>query len=503
MKKVPINRLRPNPWNPNRMDKETFESLKESIRSSNLLEENPIVVRPKGDGGYEIVDGEERWRAARELGHKEIPVKEEELDDLEAKRRTVILNKDRGRIDYFLLGKIFWELSRKGGGTLTEREIGKKFGYSQPEVSMIANVYSRLKGFKSKQISMLSNWDKKEIAMVLNDKFRKILFDARVKGEIESIRVAKKVALLNELWEYIKEKGGYEEVDGGGKWKVGEALIRKIMDKLEPDLLKASISTLKNTVDVELEKLVERNIIHGDALVEMPKLEEGSFDCVIADPPYLVSELGGDIKFKSRKDIKRDLAVWDHADREEFLQWCKRWIKQAYRVLKEGGTIYIFTSDRLISYLIDILEEVGFTPKTTVVWHKTNPAPSVRKRDYCSSTEYIVFAVKGEGYTFNWLGQEEMHNFYECPICMGDERTVHPTQKPVALIRHLLRVSTDVGDKVLDPFAGSGTTAVACEKEKRHWTVIEKEKEYVDIIKRRVGQWSKLFMSPAGRTSTG
>lgn len=267
-------------------------------------------------------------------------------------------------------------------------------------------------------------------------------------------------------------------------------LRREVMEKLKPDLLGASINALKNVVDFELGVRGEPNIIHGDALVEMPRFEEGSFDCVVTDPPYLVSELGGDIKFEFRKNMKRDLAVWDYADREEFLNWCKKWIGETYRILKDGGTIYIFTSDRLVSHLVDIMKEIGFTPKTTVIWHKTNPAPSVRQKEYCSSTEYIVFATKGEGHTFNWLGQKKekwMHNFYECPICGGKERTGHPTQKPVELVKHLLEVSTDPEDRVLDPFAGSGTTAVACDELKRHWVVIEKEKENVDIIKRRVG----------------
>lgn len=474
IKNTPIDKIKPNPWNPNRMDKETFESLKESIRHSNLLAENPILVR-EIKGGYEIVDGEERWSVAKELGYTTIPIKIETLDDFEAKRRTVILNKDRGTIDYFPLGKIFYELSRNGGGKLTQEEIGKQFGgYAQDRVSLIANVYARLKQFNIIAMANLSNRDKLRIAAVLNDGFREILFNARVRQEIEAKSLEKKAKLLNDLWEYIQTKTEDEKV------------IEKIIEEIKPNLLKADLSTLKNSVDVLIESLVEQNIILGDALVEMPKLGSEEFSCVIADPPYLVSTKGGDIGFKERKDMKRDLAEWDYADKQAFLDWCKQWIGEAYRVLNDRGSIYIFTSDRFISHLIDILQAVGFTPKTTVVWHKTNPEPMVRKRDYCSSTEYLVFAVKGETFTFNWKGQNEMHNFVELPICMGAERTIHPTQKPIALIKHLIEVSTNTKDRVLDPFAGSGTTAVACEQLKRHWTMIEKEKEYVDIIKRRV-----------------
>lgn len=474
LKQVEIDKIKPNPWNPNRMDKETFESLKESIRHSNLLEENPILVRESGDG-YEIVDGEERWSVAKKLGYKTIPIKIETLDDFEAKRRTVILNKDRGTIDYFPLGKIFYELSRNGGGNLIIKEIGLQFGgYAEPRVSEITSVYVRLKDMRNFDPTNFSNRTKIFIARVERNDFRQLLLDACKSEEFPLDSLPTKASLLNQIWAYIQSKTEDEQI------------IQQIIEEIKPNLLKASLSTLKNSVDVLIESLVERNIIHGDALVEMPKLDAEQFACVIADPPYLVSTRGGDITFKKRKDMKRDLAEWDYTDKREFLDWCKKWIVESHRVLNEKGTIYVFTSDRFISHIIDTLQEAGFTPKTTVVWHKPNPEPMVRKRDYCSSTEYIVFAVKGEDFTFNWKGQNEMHNFVELPICMGDERTVHPTQKPVTLIKHLIEVSTNTKDRVLDPFAGSGTTAVACEELKRHWTMIEIEKEYVDIIKRRV-----------------
>lgn len=481
---VPIGKLVPNKWNPNRMDGETFEGLKSSIEHANLLEKNPILVRPK-DKGYEIVDGEQRWRAAKALGLKKVPVEIDEMDDVEAKQRTVILNKDRGAIDYFPLGKIFYELSSDGGGTLTQEKIGVLFGgYSQPVVSAIANVYARLKAFPIKSIGLLSNYDKRTIATVLCDKFREVLFNARIKSietkgreGVKSLGIDKKASLLNDLWRYIQEKTEDEAVRGD--------LVETLMGD-KSSLLAASFSKLKNDVDVAYEELVEKSIIHGDALVEMDKFEDGVFDCVITDPPYLVSTKEGEITFKERKDMKRDLAEWDYMERGEFLDWCKEWMEKSYRVLKDGGAIYIFTSDRFLSHFIELLEGVGFTAKTSIVWHKTNPEPQVRQREYVSSTEYIVFAVKGDGYTFNWLGQNEMHNLVENPICMGGERTVHPTQKPVAVVKKLLEVSTNTKDRVLDPFAGSGTTAVACNELKRSWTMIEKEKEYVDLIKRRV-----------------
>jgi len=472
MREVAIDKLKPNEWNPNKMDEETRESLKESIKQADYLENNPIQVRPKNNNGeYEIIDGEQRWRTARELGHKKIPIEVEELDDLEARRRTVILNKDRGKIDHFQLGKIFYELNQN---EMTQEEIGQKFGYSQQDVSAIENIYARLKEFEGTDISVLSNYDKQRIAGVQHTKLRKTLLDAKISGDVQASSLEKKRKHLNDLNDYLQEK-----IDD-------ESIIEEAIEEISDDILKASLGKLKNDIDKFLEQRIEERVVHGDALEELDNFNEEEFDCVIADPPYVLSTKEGDISFDDRKDMERDRADWDYMNKDEFLDFSKEWIEKTYRVLDEGGSLYVFTSDEYLSHLIDIVEDVGFEAKTSLVWHKTNPEPQVRKRDYLSSTEYIMFAVKGDDFTFNWKGQKEMQNLIETPIVMGDEREDHPTQKPVEVIEDLLEVSTNTKDRVLDPFAGTGTTAVACQRQKRNWTVIEKEEEYVDIIKRRV-----------------
>jgi len=84
-----------------------------------------------------------------------------------------------------------------------------------------------------------------------------------------------------------------------------------------------------------------------------------------------------------------------------------------------------------------------------------------------------------------------MHNFFEGPICMGNEREDHPTQKPLYLIQNLLRIHSNEGNLVLDPFAGTGTLGLACEKMNRKWICIEKERKYFNIAKRRIDDYCK------------
>ena len=115
--------------------------------------------------------------------------------------------------------------------------------------------------------------------------------------------------------------------------------------------------------------------------------------------------------------------------------------------------------------------------------------PQVRKKNYLSSIELILWVARYAEkcpFTFNFEGQNEMHNFLEYPICSGAERTAHPTQKPLALIGKLVRIHSNKGDVILDPFLGSGTTAVAAKKLGRNYIGIEINPDYVKIAEERL-----------------
>ena len=135
---------------------------------------------------------------------------------------------------------------------------------------------------------------------------------------------------------------------------------------------------------------------------------------------------------------------------------------------------------------------MGFKHHGTIIWHKTNPAPQIRKTGFLSSCEAILWATNGFdnskiSYTFNFTKQNEMHNFIETPICMGNERTAHPTQKPKKVLSHLIKIFTNEQDWILDCFAGSGTTAVAANELKRNSINIETDNDYLKLIEKRLG----------------
>lgn len=239
-------------------------------------------------------------------------------------------------------------------------------------------------------------------------------------------------------------------------------------------------------------------IYQGDALEELKKIKDNSIDCIITDPPYMISQKGKSIgrkslskkNWKRNMDIKLDFGEWDNYDMEkDFFDFTESWFKECSRVLKDKGWIYIFFDKQKIGYFDLLLsKKYGIKGRTVFAWIKSNPVPSFRKVNWLSASEFIWVGSKGDCKLKNFLQQKEMHNNMTTPNKSSYGETKHPTEKPKEVIRKLVLVNTNEGDVVLDPFAGSGTTGIVCKELNRNFILIEKEKEYINIIKERLSQ---------------
>jgi site-specific DNA-methyltransferase (adenine-specific)/modification methylase len=230
-------------------------------------------------------------------------------------------------------------------------------------------------------------------------------------------------------------------------------------------------------------------IILGDALIKLDTLNK-KLDCVLVDPPYNTANKNTK-NLKGRKARSSDFGPWDYFNDMEYMQFTKAWISKIPRVLKNNGNFILFCKLEYVSDIRRIYEQCGFKHHATIIWHKTNPAPQIRKNGFLSSCEAILWSTLGYNhdkisYTFNFSTQKEMHNFIETPICMGKERTIHPTQKPQKVIEHLLKIFSNEGDTILDCFAGSGTLTAACDKMNRNSICIEKNLEYFELCLKRL-----------------
>ena len=120
-----------------------------------------------------------------------------------------------------------------------------------------------------------------------------------------------------------------------------------------------------------------------------------------------------------------------------------------------------------------------------LVWEKTNPTPSIRKKTWRQSTELIIHAHNKDDY--NFIDQNYNRNVLKENTC-SHETLPHPTQKPIKLIKKVVEIISNKDDLILDPFAGSGTTAIACHDLKRNFICIEKEPEYHAIATKRYNE---------------
>lgn len=237
-------------------------------------------------------------------------------------------------------------------------------------------------------------------------------------------------------------------------------------------------------------------IYNMNCIEGMKQLENKSIDLVLTDPPYNLDMRKQPIVLHGRKVMYSDLinkAKWDIVD----IQKLYNDIFPSFdRIVKNNGSIIIFVRTEWLTYCIESAMDNNFDIKATITWHKTNPIPQVRKKNYLSATESILWFARWKKekcpFTLNFRTQKEMHNYIEMPLCGGKERTAHPTQKPLKLIKYFLLNHSNAGDTVLDGFLGSGTTTVACKDHNRFCIAFETKKEYCDMAVERVRQ-DKLF----------
>lgn len=230
-------------------------------------------------------------------------------------------------------------------------------------------------------------------------------------------------------------------------------------------------------------KIEKYKLINQDSYKFIKEIPTDSVDFILTDPPYNLSNYStGNIKFNWRKDLNNDLADWD---KKQFNP--SEWAQEFERILKPTGNIFAFCSYNLIGKWHEIFDP-KFDTFQFMVWHKTNPAPKVRRAGFLNSCELVV-CMWNKGHTWNFTKQNEMHNFIETPICMGKERLKnphHPTQKPERVLKHLIKLATNPGDLVFDPFMGVGSTGVAAIEMGRRFLGVEIVESYFKAAKKRI-----------------
>lgn len=223
-----------------------------------------------------------------------------------------------------------------------------------------------------------------------------------------------------------------------------------------------------------------------DGLRAMP---DACVDMVFTDPPYYQYRAQNVSGLKNHKDLVTEFEFDAFRSETDYLDFLEKVLAQCYRVCKDGAAGYVWCGDDFVSYLNRLVERVGFQFRKVIHWHKTNPFPAIYTRKmFANSMEMMVHFSKGTPKTWNHKPVNEMHNFIEAPICMGKERTIHKTQKPLRVCTPFIEISSNAGDLVLDPFMGSGSTAVAAKRLKRKYIGFEINPDYVAVAEKRLAE---------------
>ena len=248
------------------------------------------------------------------------------------------------------------------------------------------------------------------------------------------------------------------------------------------------------------------NIYCGDARLVMKDIDDESIDMTITSPPY------------------DNLRTYNNPDGSWNFEVFKGIADELYRVTKQGGVVVWVVNDRTVKGSKTLssfkqalyFQSIGFNVNDVMIWSKTNPCPVVAQPRYTDVFDYMMIFSKGKPKTFNPImidcksagqlykstarniggenGRRKVHyhvndkkvkgNVWECAIARN--RTGHPAVYPYDIVLDHIRTWTNEGDIVLDPFIGSGTTALVCMDEKRHYIGIDINEEYCKMTKDRI-----------------
>jgi len=205
-------------------------------------------------------------------------------------------------------------------------------------------------------------------------------------------------------------------------------------------------------------------IFHGDCREIVPLL--GRFDLLLTDPPYEIRAGSGGGVFGTRDHLIDTGGFTDGGCDYTFLEAVDNW--------------FCFCSRQ---QLPDLLDQAAKRHRWNLLtWCKPNPVPTCSNK-YLPDLEFIVHGFS-KGRLFGDMAVKSQFMVYPC----GNKETAHPNEKPLPLIAKLVRLGTEEGETVLDPFAGSGTTGRACKDLGRKCVMIKREERYAEIAARRMGQ---------------
>ena len=236
-------------------------------------------------------------------------------------------------------------------------------------------------------------------------------------------------------------------------------------------------------------------IYQGDCLDILAAMPADCVDLIFADPPYFLSNNG--ITCHAGRMVSVNKGEWDRsrgADANH--EFNRAWLAACQRVLKPNGTIWVSGTSHVIHSVGFAMQQLEFKLLNDISWVKPNPPPNLSCRYFTHATETIIWAAKNKKsrHKFNYAlmkqtnGGKQMKSVWQIPPPEPWEKRFgkHPTQKPVALLERIILAASEAGDLVVDPFLGSGTTAVLALRTSRRVLGVDSTEEWAMLAVKRV-----------------
>lgn len=247
-----------------------------------------------------------------------------------------------------------------------------------------------------------------------------------------------------------------------------------------------------------MENLEFNQIYNMDCIEGMKLIPSESIDLVITDPPFAID-------FKAKRNNyhrtqTRVLEGYNEIQKEEYHNFTFKWMKEVYRILKESGSMYVFSGWNNLKDILIAIDELGFVTVNHIIWKYQFGV--VTKRKFITSHYHCLYVCKNDEkrkfFPYSRYGKEEndkdgnkLHYKDKEDVWIikreywtGDQKT--PTKLPSELIKKILMYSSEEGDLVLDPFLGSGQVAVVSKMMNRNYIGFEIVKEYYKFAKKRL-----------------
>lgn len=231
--------------------------------------------------------------------------------------------------------------------------------------------------------------------------------------------------------------------------------------------------------------MIELNQVYNiDCLDGFKQIDNESIDLICTDPPYKITSRGGSGNMGGywTSDIAKSGKIFDNNSIE-----IKDYAKELYRVLKDKSILYIMTNNVNLIEMLNELTSVGFHFVKSLIWEKNN---KICGRYYMGCYEYILLFRKGGDRPINNPNTPDILRVPINKMKDSDGSNIHDTEKPVELMKILIENSSNKGDIILEPFAGTGSTLMAAKELERNFIGFEIDEKYYNVSKNRLNNVS-------------